>query len=656
MAKMPNTIYRKDLGKTFYTSHNPIAPDEFLSQHFNAVLDHPVSIDGKIHRFRPNGSREKDGWYVFSEVDGIVFGKAGDWRKGKDNDVRYAPEGKISDETLQRMAEKQKSIEEERTRQKQSALLKLKSEWFVLPSCTEDHPYLQRKNVKIYGDIRMTDKSIVIPMYDSDGELTNRQAINDKGEKRFGAFMETTGARYVIEGSGAVFLCEGYATGASIHEATGAEVIVCFSAGNLKNVAKDYPGAVVVADNDASETGENEAKKTGLKYILIPEVGMDANDFANEYGLEELANLLNVRRKREDDWLVPFSQWRKEYTPQKWLIKGYVPEGEGTSMIFGPTGCGKTFITLDMLLHIATGKPWHGHKVKQAGVAYFCGEGYGGLKNRIDAWCLKSNVDPDSLKNFYICRWPVDLNDPVEMKKYMEQIEKLSGLVGLAAIDTLNRFFSGDENKADDIHALLDVCEDISLALGGVHELIVHHTGIASEKENRARGNPALKGAMQVELMVMKNPDTGQILLKQTKQKDMEMMPDKFFTLSKVMLPYYDEDGEQCSSVVPECDEEERNVMDMNAQGAKLLFNKMIKDAFAESDEENVSIDPQDNKTIVSRGFIIKVAKTFYHNRGMKEPYEDEYNLTKPEYKQSFVSMYLKDSIEKYAKGWWKVI
>ena len=66
--------------------------------------------------------------------------------------------------------------------------------------------------------------------------------------------------------------------------------------------------------------------------------------------------------------------------------------------------------------------------------------------------------------------------------------------------------------------------------------MIVHHTGIASEKENRARGNPALKGAMQVEMMVLRNPDTGQVMLKQTKQKDLEPMPDMFFTLKKVVF------------------------------------------------------------------------------------------------------------------------
>ena len=89
--KLENPIYRKDLGKTEYTNFNPITPDEFLTNKFGAVLNNPVSIDGRIHRFVPGGSKEKDGWYIFSEIDGLIFGKAGDWRLGKGRDVRDSP-------------------------------------------------------------------------------------------------------------------------------------------------------------------------------------------------------------------------------------------------------------------------------------------------------------------------------------------------------------------------------------------------------------------------------------------------------------------------------------------------------------------------------------------------------------------------------------
>ena len=315
-----------------------------------------------------------------------------------------------------------------------------------------------------------------------------------------------------------------------------------------------------------------------------------------------------------------------------------------------------------MMLCIVTGTPWHGMKTKKSSVAYFCGEGESGIPNRVDSWLLAhgySLEDQDELlKDFYISDGSKDLNDPLDTRELHDELEELKSAgkkFDLIFIDTLNRYFSGDENKADDIHAFLSECSKIESVMDGVHIMIVHHTGIASEKENRARGNPALKGAMQVEMMVLRNPDTGQVMLKQTKQKDLEPMPDMFFTLKKVDLPMVDEDGKPCSSVVPFCDEEERKPVDYQSIGANLLLHKMIKIAYEEKSED-IDIDTNDGGTIVRSNFLISVAKTFYHNRGVEPPYKGDYDLIKQDRKQSFVSMYLEGRVEQYTPGWWKVL
>jgi putative DNA primase/helicase len=79
-------------------------------------------------------------------------------------------------------------------------------------------------------------------------------------------------------------LCEGYATALSIRAALAAlkaryTLFVCFSAHNLGRLAKELPKGLVVADNDASGTGERVAKETGWPYFLPPEVGQDFNDY-----------------------------------------------------------------------------------------------------------------------------------------------------------------------------------------------------------------------------------------------------------------------------------------------------------------------------------------------------------------------------------------
>jgi putative DNA primase/helicase len=87
-----------------------------------------------------------------------------------------------------------------------------------------------------------------------------------------------------------IVLCEGYATGLTIHAAIARlpgpnAVIVCFSARNLETVAQWFPTAVVAADNDASATGEQSALRTGLKWTMPYEVGTDFNDVHVAMGL-----------------------------------------------------------------------------------------------------------------------------------------------------------------------------------------------------------------------------------------------------------------------------------------------------------------------------------------------------------------------------------
>ena len=93
---------------------------------------------------------------------------------------------------------------------------------------------------------------------------------------------------------------EGYATGLSVQAALRRmyrddQVVVCFSAGNLGNVANprgDSPRSrYVIADNDESGTGQRYAEKTGLPYWMPPESG-DANDWHQKHGIEALADAL----------------------------------------------------------------------------------------------------------------------------------------------------------------------------------------------------------------------------------------------------------------------------------------------------------------------------------------------------------------------------
>jgi putative DNA primase/helicase len=113
-------------------------------------------------------------------------------------------------------------------------------------------------------------------------DVVGCQLIDIEGRKKFLRGQRTAGAEFVFGSSGRDIWCEGFCTGLAVHAALQALrlhalVHVTFSAGNLKVMAKS---GWIVADNDASGTGEESAKKTGLPYYL-PEI--EGEDFCDEW-------------------------------------------------------------------------------------------------------------------------------------------------------------------------------------------------------------------------------------------------------------------------------------------------------------------------------------------------------------------------------------
>ncbi len=153
------------------------------------------------------------------------------------------------------------------------------------------HPYLAAKGfpdelVNVWN--RDTDNVMVIPMRHA-GQIVGCQLIKPEGEKKFLFGQRSGGAEFVFGQRGTHVLCEGYATALSAQQALRnlkvAYVLhVTFSAGNMKKVAEHLPGGLVLADNDASGTGERVAREIGWPYWMSDVVGEDANDYAQRAG------------------------------------------------------------------------------------------------------------------------------------------------------------------------------------------------------------------------------------------------------------------------------------------------------------------------------------------------------------------------------------
>lgn len=190
-----------------------------------------------------------------------------------------------------RMAESRKAYAKERKQAHAAAAEKAQA--IIKQSKFEQHAYLDKKGwPDMAGLVYYPDETtnlLVIPMR-VNGAVVGCQLINKDGDKKFLFGQRCNGAEYLIDGGGVDVWCEGYATGLSIRAVMAAlkarcSIHICFSAGNMQTMASNAGRGFVVADNDASTTGEKAAQATGLPYFMPPDVGSDFNDYHKVAGL-----------------------------------------------------------------------------------------------------------------------------------------------------------------------------------------------------------------------------------------------------------------------------------------------------------------------------------------------------------------------------------
>ena len=260
----------------------------------------PLNINGQINRCSTNRKRgDKPVWYVgYRNENDFVVVVFGDWRSGEKHKFCSKTGTRTAEETAfikkcMEDAEQQRQKLEKKARKRAAFIWGKARE-------VETHPYLETKEIKAHG-ARLYKGMLLIPVYDKDGALCSLQFIAANGNKRFIKGGKTSGGRYLIPGEGNQIICEGFATGASIAEATGRAVVVAFNAGNFLKVAE--PGMTIAGDNDAWTTKKNMPWNPGREKALtaayehncpvvipsFPDTGTKLTDFNDLHVLEGLA-------------------------------------------------------------------------------------------------------------------------------------------------------------------------------------------------------------------------------------------------------------------------------------------------------------------------------------------------------------------------------
>jgi len=298
----------------------------------SAGLTPPGTIiaDGKTHRFSTNGKGGDDaGWYIL-HPDNIPAGSFGNWREGRTETWCSIERNAQTPEQQRQYATLLKSMQNARHRAKKAehdAVAEIAQTIWAAATEFDDvqtHGYLVKKGTQPNGaklidtaaarahcaklSYSLSGPLLVIPMRNAAGELRSLQFITDDGTKRPLTGGEKQGCHYLIDktdsaAQGAILIaCEGFATGASIHEATGQPVAVAFDSGNLEPVAKSlrklYPDAalIVAADDDHQTEGNpgrtaaaGAAKAVG-GVVVVPTFPAGRPDKATDFNdLHQLA-------------------------------------------------------------------------------------------------------------------------------------------------------------------------------------------------------------------------------------------------------------------------------------------------------------------------------------------------------------------------------
>jgi putative DNA primase/helicase len=229
-------------------------------------------IDGGIKSYhdrlndRPGA---KNGRYkACYNADGTIGGFVSNWKTGLSVTWITAHRQTFTPEEKARFAKEQAAArlkaEADRRQRQADAAVKAAYLWRRSRPADPAHPYITRKGIHPHR-ARQSGAALVLDYRNNNGIITTLQFIQPDSSKKFLSDGEAGGSSHRFGGklTDTVILAEGFATGATLHEATGYPVAVCGSAGNLRPVAvgirERHPGVKIIIAGDADPVGRAKA-------------------------------------------------------------------------------------------------------------------------------------------------------------------------------------------------------------------------------------------------------------------------------------------------------------------------------------------------------------------------------------------------------------
>jgi putative DNA primase/helicase len=302
------------------------------------VLDKPLTFDARIQRWKVTGEdNERRGWTRLKEWTSkagntYIVGTFGIWHGTDDGRMKIEinrETTQLSRDDLEAMRkahqEAERRLKEERKFDAKTAAAWAATVWAGCAPCTE-HDYLARKGIQAHGlrvlnstesitlagvddsnhyRLKCAIGALVVPMHDQHGNVNGIQFIYPRGHARskkierdkefWPAGMAMGGSFGVIgpiQRNGILLVAEGYATAATLFEASGQSVAYAFSANNLakagKILRKQYPRLrlLFAADDDYLTTGNPGCSHAAQATAEIEKTAWFKPDFSDEAGAD----------------------------------------------------------------------------------------------------------------------------------------------------------------------------------------------------------------------------------------------------------------------------------------------------------------------------------------------------------------------------------
>lgn len=340
------------------------------------ALSGSPTINGEIQRLAEHGKKTGDDaiWYVAHELDnGLIVANFGNWRSGENCD--WNSRGDVRQLTAtdrSKIYRAKLDLEDKQKETHKVAAENATKIWTNARSASTDHPYLIRKKIAPHG-VRQDGSDLIVPVY-IDGEIVSIQRINST-QKRFLAGGQTRAGYFRIgEFKNRIIIAEGFATGASVHEATGEGVIIAFNAGNLLSVAnalrEKYKMPIIIAGDDDRFTdgnpGRGKAESVAMQLdnvsCLFPTFANDEgeptdfNDLHCREGLEAVQDALLINADATLDGVFTFDEHfdPTDLPTRAWIIEGLLLRGYVTAGV-APPGVGKSTFAAMIAIMVATG-------------------------------------------------------------------------------------------------------------------------------------------------------------------------------------------------------------------------------------------------------------------------------------------------------------